>query len=298
MKRITEERTKVEKEHEETNKKWLANVQALNNHVEELDAARAQLKVATDKIAQLEHDMAARDTEIADLHADIAKLEAQLAGRTEDTDALSAANADARRLRKQLSDVEKVKTKLEADKETLARTVAGLEAQITKMTIALGDTVSIGKKRIRDLKAAISLNTQRRISAAELLQKLKQKDYHAIRDAVKAHARRERKPFSTAAAFLHLESMGATWYNYDKFLKQEHRPDTDLKLILEQMLYDLTLWYSMENSKHVHTRYANAHVRAFIAAFGLAHNEPVYHDISPAPSTDDEARPPSPPADW
>jgi hypothetical protein len=95
--------------------------------------------------------------------------------------------------------------------------------------------------------------------------------------------------------------MGATWYNYEKFLKQVHKPDADLKLILEQMLYDLTLWYSMENSKHVHTRYANAHVGAFIAAFGLAHIEPVYHDIIPVSSSDDEPRPPSPAAeaaDW
>jgi hypothetical protein len=85
--------------------------------------------------------------------------------------------------------------------------------------------------------------------------------------------------------------MDATWYNYDKFLKQRNRPDKDLLLILEQMLYDLTLWFAMANDKH--TRYDNAHVRAFIAAFGLAEPEP--GDADAEFSTDDEARPASPP---
>ena len=88
--------------------------------------------------------------------------------------------------------------------------------------------------------------------------------------------------------------MGATWCTYQKFLQQRNKSDTDLKLILEQMLYDLTLGFSMANDKH--TRYASGHVREFIAAFGLA--VPEQGDNDAEFSTDDEARPPSPPPDF
>jgi hypothetical protein len=59
--------------------------------------------------------------------------------------------------------------------------------------------------------------------------------------------------------------------------------DDQRLLVLEQMLYDLTLYYTMNNETK--TRYANKHVTAFIKAFKLTEEPP---DGEADYSTDDE----------
>jgi hypothetical protein len=62
-------------------------------------------------------------------------------------------------------------------------------------------------------------------------------------------------------------------------------------LVLLQMLYDLTMWFSMENRPHK-TRYMSHHVQAFITAFGLDNNELINSNVDS--SDDDGQGPPSP----
>jgi hypothetical protein len=59
--------------------------------------------------------------------------------------------------------------------------------------------------------------------------------------------------------------------------------DKQRLLVLEQMLYELTLYYTMNNEPR--TRYANKHVTAFIQAFELTEEQP---EGLAANSTDDE----------
>ncbi len=62
-------------------------------------------------------------------------------------------------------------------------------------------------------------------------------------------------------------------------------------LVLRQMLYDLTMWYSMENRPHK-TRYMSHHVQAFITAFDLDNNELTNSNVDS--SDDDGPGPPTP----
>jgi hypothetical protein len=172
-----------------------------------------------------------------------------------------------------------------------------LASQLLQITLSLRDKVQQNRLGIRELKQAIAHNTTNRISAPDLLQKLIEKDYPAIRRAVAATPVTKRQ-YSTAATYLHLESMGATWCVYEqnekkiaKLLPGADRTELDKRrlTVLRQMIYDLTIWFSILNDKH--TRYASANVTAFIQAFGLVHNEPADGD---QPSTDDERAPSAP----
>jgi hypothetical protein len=92
--------------------------------------------------------------------------------------------------------------------------------------------------------------------------------------------------------------MGATWCVYEQNEKniaklQSGADGTELYkkrlTVLRQMIYDLTIWFSMDNDKY--TRYASAYVAAFIRNFGLENTEPADGD---QPSTDDERAPSAP----
>jgi hypothetical protein len=71
---------------------------------------------------------------------------------------------------------------------------------------------------------------------------------------------------------------------------KEYEANRDL--ILRQMLYDLTMWYSMANTPKK-TRYMSHHVQAFITAFGLANSENTTGTVD---SSDDDGPGPPPPA--
>jgi hypothetical protein len=210
-----------------------------------------------------------------------------------DLDALHAAQAETLRLK------ERLKT-YRTEKQDLQTTITALRAEIARMQRDLAATVKDTTTSLGELKQSISRNVQREISAAELLEKLIARQYTDIRDAVRKRASRtHRKTYSTAAAFLHVESMGATWCMYQaNEAKILQLPQQDLTqqdrdkrkacndqrlLVLEQMLYDLTLYYTMLNEPR--TRYANKHVTAFIEAFKLTEEPP--DGLAPN-STDDE----------
>jgi multidrug efflux pump subunit AcrA (membrane-fusion protein) len=221
-----------------------------------------------------------------------------------DNSALLAAQAELHTAQAELRDaqaqVAALQAALQQQRDSAARSRAkshDLEAQLLQITQSLRDKVAQNRQGIRELKHNIAQNTTRRISASDLLQKLIDKDYAAIRRVVAATPVTKRQ-YSTAATYLHLESMGATWCVYEQNEKNIARlqpgPErTELEkkrlTVLRQMIYDLTIWFSMDNDKH--TRYASAHVAAFIKAFGLVHTEPA---DGGQVSTDDEREPPAP----
>jgi hypothetical protein len=215
------------------------------------------------------------------------------------TDDTALLDAQAQ-LRAAQAQVAALKAALQQQSQSAARSRArshDLEAELLQITQSLRDKVAQNRQGIRELKHNIAQNTTKRISASDLLQKLIAKDYVAIRRVVVATPTPKRK-YSTAATYLHLESMGATWCVYEvneqKIAKLQPGPErTELEkkrlTVLRQMIYDLTIWFSIDNAKH--TRYASAHVAAFIHNFGLENNEPA--DGGQA-STDDEREPPAP----
>jgi hypothetical protein len=223
--------------------------------------------------------------------------------RTDDN-ALLAAQAELHaaqaELRAAQAQVAALQAALQLQTDSAARSRAkshDLEAQLLQITQSLRDKVKQNRLGIRELKQNIAQNTTKRISASDLLQKLIDKDYVAIRRVV-ATTPTQKRAYSTAATYLHLESMGATWCVYEqnenKIARLQPGPDrTELEkkrlTVLRQMIYDLTIWFSMDDDKH--TRYSSGHVAAFIHNFGLQHTELADGN---QPSTDDEPAPSDP----
>jgi DNA repair exonuclease SbcCD ATPase subunit len=259
-----------------------------NTDVQELRRQLAALKAEVDRLTQELADLRAASTRAEEEYLKtIAELRAN-AHAPEDLNALHAAEAETLRLK------ERLKT-CRTEKQDLQTTITNLRAEIARIQSDLAATVKQTASSLGELKQSISRNVQREITAAELLEKLIAKKYTDIRDAVLSRVHRtHRKTYSTAAAFLHVESMGATWCMYQvneaKILQltaldrdQIKACDDQRLLVLEQMLYDLTLYYTMHNETK--TRYANKHVTVFIKAFKLTEESP---DGEAANSTDDE----------
>jgi hypothetical protein len=143
-----------------------------------------------------------------------------------------------------------------------------------------------------------------------LAEKLNQEQYTAIRDAVSVGNTKTKKSYTDASLFLILESMGGTWKMYLDRVKGKKPPEqtvntfnlqlsnetkaweADRDLVLRQMLYDLTMWFSIRNNPKK-TRYLSHNASEFIAAFGLDTDETANGTIY---STDDEDGPGGPDA--
>ena len=268
-----------QRKHDETNTKLAEALQNNLTHNTEVEALQRQVQEKNKRIAELEAALAALRLDV-----DALKHVAPPAPPPADDTALRAAEEQVRKLQAELEAHKKYARNLQAD-------VARLKAQIAEITSSLQSKVTKHQAGLTDLKQTISRNTQRQISKSVLMELLLAHNYTAIRDAVKARAELARTTYSTAAVFLHLESMGATWKMYE--LNEARPQDTDedkekvmqrRHLVLEQMLYDLTLWFSMLND--VKTRYCSAHVAAFIRAFDLRPDEVT--DNEPEASSDDE----------
>jgi hypothetical protein len=184
--------------------------------------------------------------------------------------------------------------------------------QLQQVDTRLAAAVQTKRAGLREIQKTIAANVQLDIALLHLADKLEEEDYHAIRDAVvAADTAKIKKTYSDTATFLILESMGGTWRMYLKLVRgkfkkteQQNRASWSMStqqefktweehrdLILRQMLYDLTMWYSMANSPKK-TRYMSHHVQAFITAFGLDNNEFTTGTVD---SSDDDG--PGPPAD-
>jgi hypothetical protein len=148
------------------------------------------------------------------------------------------------------------------------------------------------------LRKEISANVQKQIAVGSLFEKLypgqpQKPQFTAIRDAVAERANKTQTLYSPAAAFLILESMGGTWAEYlaNESDAQTAKAKHDRRvLVLEMLLYDLTMWFSMANVPH--TRYTSRNVQKFITAFELPTLE-LANDQA-ASSSDDDAPPPPP----
>ena len=260
-------------------------------HNTDLAALTRESQARQDTIDRLTRDIqnlnAAHATALGALQDELDKLKSKPTppAAPHDDAALHAALADVRRLQAELKTCT-------TNKQVLQRDISDLRQQISDMTRELKNTVATNQTRLTDLKQTISRNTQREISRSELMKLLLAQDYPAIRDAVQGRATQPRRVYSTAAVFLHLESMGATWKMYLANEAESQKTDDQKKkvmdrrfLVLEQMLYDLTLWFSMLNN--VKTRYCSAHVTAFIHAFGLRNDET--RDPNAEASSDEDA---------
>ena len=264
-----------QKKHDETNTKLAEALQNNLTHNTEVEALQRQVQEKNKRIAELEAALAALRLE---------EHTAPPAPPPADDTALRAAEQQVRALQAELEAHKKYARNLQAD-------VARLKAQIAEITSSLQSKVTKHQAGLTDLKQTISRNTQRQISKAVLMQLLIAKDYRGIRAAVEGRAALPRTNYSTAAVFLHLESMGATWkMHLDNEARLQVTDDQKKAvmdrrhLVLEQMLYDLTLWFSMLND--VKTRYCSAHVAAFIRAFDLRPDEVTGNE--PEASSDDE----------
>jgi hypothetical protein len=169
-----------------------------------------------------------------------------------------------------------------------------------------------GLKRIQE---TIANNVQAQVALSTLAKMLEEKQYVQIRDAVRTGAtgrQRPKKQYTPAALFLILESMGGTWCMYEKlvkdkkpdaapiafdpnYAKQSREYEQNLRVILRQTLYDLTMWDSILNSPKK-TRYMSHNVQKFIDAYGLDNNEPT--DSLQESSDDDAPDAPPPAAAW
>jgi predicted nucleic acid-binding Zn-ribbon protein len=254
---------KKEEEHKESTKRVVALEQELKNKIQELLQHQTDLAERQDAIDRLNLEIkdlnAAHAAALAALQEQIDKLKAAApapAAPHDDT-ALLDSKAQIHTLTDELNNCKK-------NKKALQRDINDLRQQISAMTRELKNTVVKNQKGLTDLKQTISRNTQRQISKSALMELLLAKKYTAIRDAVKGRAALPRTSYSTPAVFLHLESMVATWKMYllneaspgakpqasqeekEKVMDRHH-------LVLGQMLYDLTMWFSMLND--VKTRY-------------------------------------------
>ena len=257
--------------------KRLQEEQAKNKDVDALHQQITQLQAEIERLTRDLADLrAAEKTAQAALQAEIARLCAALA------DAV-AAHADPAAL-----------LTAQAQVTALKKEIARLHKQMQTMTASVENTLRQNRAGLAELKQTIDANVQREIEGSNLLQKMTQEtpDYAAVRRAVQATqatAPRATKLYSSAALFLILESMGATWCMWLKNTGIKQRtPELDRlrAIIFRQILYDLTMWDSIANPDKK-TRYVSAYTAGFIAHFKLSNTEVV--DNNAPPSSDDEA---------
>jgi hypothetical protein len=165
---------------------------------------------------------------------------------------------------------------LEKDGRQKDATIAQLRKEIAEYKSAL-DSLRQELERLlrekqldaKDLKDTVSKGVRTQIDLGKLTEALQRADFAAIRAAA-ADTGLERTEYSPCALFLILEAMGATWAMYLRISKKPHSASYNAKctLIVEQMLYDIAIWDSIENSPKP-TRYTSHHVSAFIEHFGL-----------------------------
>jgi hypothetical protein len=298
----------------------------------DIAALEANNKDVADLMRQLaakDAEIAALQQRIAELEADLTALNATTARSTSSTDAqvqglttaLAQATDDLAAARAEVVAAHGQENLLQAELAGLASKmqqrntrIAELQADLAAAQAALDAAVVVKRSTLRHVQDTISNNVQQQMSLAKLTQMLEAKQYTSIRDVVEAGATlsgHKKTTYTPQALFLILESMGATWCAYLKRILNVPKPDAakqtgfdlaaslaldawnaNLLLVCRQMVYDLTMWYSIQNTPK-HTRYASAHVTSFITAFGLTTNELL--DGKVESSDDDDAPAPAPP---
>ncbi len=281
----------------------------------ELAAKDAEIDTLKKRIAELEAELLALNTTTARATSSTdAELQTVTVALGKATDDLAAARADLVAAHGQenllQAELARQQNKLNRDNTRIAELTADLAAALA----ALDAAVVVKRSTLKHVQDTISNNVQQQMSLAQLTEMLEKKQYTSIRDVVEAGAKlsNHKKTIYTAQAlFLILESMGATWCAYLKRVRDVPKPDAakqtgfdlaatqaletwnaNLLLICRQMVYDLTMWYSMDNTPK-HTRYTSAHVASFINAFGL--NTQELQDGRAESSDDDDAPGPAPP---
>jgi hypothetical protein len=306
-------------------------VQTLNTEIEvlqrqltEKDDEIARLKAEIDRLTALLADTAPQLQALTEKHTqEIEALKNTHKTETDDLEEkLRAAEAEltsARTLGSQ--DTQNKDTEIAALKATIASLRDQLDQQtqqLQQVDTRLAAAVQTKRAGLKAIQKTIAANVQGDIALLHLTDKLEaaetnNNEYLAIRDAViAADTAKNKKTYSDAATFLILESMGGTWRMYLKLVRGK-KPDSmnatmfiagkngqireyeeNRDLVLRQMLYDLTMWYSMQNRPHK-TRYMSHHVQAFITAFGLDNSELTNSNVDS--SDDDGPGPPADPAD-
>jgi predicted nucleic acid-binding Zn-ribbon protein len=298
------------------------NIAALEANNKEVADLMRELGEKNAEIAALKARIAALELELADALATTTR--ASTAGDAELQtlkDALIKANDDLTASQAELvaahSQADLAQAELARQQNKLQHSntrIAELQTDLAAALAGLDAAVKVKRSTLKHVQDTISNNVQQQMSLAQLTQMLEAKEYTRIRDVVEAGAAlsgHKKTIYTAQALFLILESMGATWCAYRKRILNVTKPDeakqsgfdlaasqaldawnADLLLVCRQMVYDLTMWYSMQNTPK-HTRYASAHVTSFITEFGLNTNERL--DGKVESSDDDDAPGPAPP---
>jgi hypothetical protein len=277
-------------------------VKELEDHAaraEELERLRNLLKEKETEIERLTRD--AGDAQALD-HSALATQNQVLQRRVEslqeqlrnaappaapDHEALRVAEARASALAAQLRD--------------LRRQNQALEAHIARMTQQLENALKQPIAGLKHLKRTIAANVQHELTVSDLLPKMLRDppDYKAVRDAMANAPAMHQRPYSPAATFLILESMGGTWClwlkneaelqrlrlagaNTSQARQQITAAEKRQREIFAGVMYDLTMWRSITSPKK--TRYTSAYVQQFIQKFELTPDD----KDDGEPSTDDE----------
>ncbi len=292
-----------------------------------LDAPTQQIADLQTEVAGLKEELGKRPAEnaldaptqqIADLQTEVARLTDEL-GKRPTNDDHNSLKQQIDALKKRIEDLQKqvdllkrekaelqkrltntqdlLSTKRQDDQhwqgryEYLVDAKAVLEEELRKLQEALKQAVGDNRKNFRGLRDKIAQSAQEQIALANLEALADNGDFPAIRDAVSAHAKGEKKTYSPAAVFLMLESMGGTWMLWlENDARKNNASEQDeykekKKLLLRQIVYHLTMWRSIANAPK-RTRYMSKYVALFIDKHKLVNQD----DPDPAapPSSDDD----------
>ncbi len=179
--------------------------------------------------------------------------------------------ADKSKLHSQSELAKAQKTVRQQDKliAQLRAEIVDYKAALEKLRKQLEGLLRSQQQDAKDLHETVAKAVHKQIDIAGLVQHLQRGDLAPIRAAVR-HADIEKTQYSPCALFLILESFGGTWAKLLSILERpEHKYyEKRCKLIVEQLLYDLTIWNSIENDIKP-TRYTSHHVAEFIKHFKL-----------------------------
>ncbi len=147
--------------------------------------------------------------------------------------------------------------------------IAGYKEALEELRKQLEGLLRSQKQDAKDLHATVAQAVHKQIDIAGLVTELQDGNLRGIRAAVR-HAHIEKVEYSPCALFLILESFGGTWANCLRVLENSahSKYEARCKLIVEQLLYDLTMWDSIANEIKP-TRYTSRHVTEFIKHFKL-----------------------------
>jgi DNA repair exonuclease SbcCD ATPase subunit len=154
--------------------------------------------------------------------------------------------------------------------------IAQLRAEITDYKAALEELrkqleglLRSQQQDAKDLHNTVAKAVHQQIDIAGLVAHLQNKNLAPIRAAVR-RADTEQIQYSPCALFLILESFGGTWAKCVSIVENPNHSkyEARCKLIVEQLLYDLTMWDSIANEIKP-TRYTSHHVAEFIKHFKL-----------------------------